>query len=85
MSKKWKLQPQEQDGDYMFSGQPVATANIVRSLTRVEIMQITLDVYDRVKEKNGADYLQVFKDDQGNKIYCIDDRDHWTILFAHEY
>lgn len=70
---KWTLQPQEQEGTYTFSGQPYMTRRVSEELHVLEIIQIHTDLLKRVAEKNGADYLQVFIDeDAGRKIFVID-------------
>jgi len=99
-SGKWILQPQEVEGNYMFSGNMFATSGIVAELTPEEIQHIIFQVKKRVSENNGADYLQVFKKN-GKKIYVIDNlnremistndkeyvsqNNYFTILFAFEY
>lgn len=98
---KWTLQPQEQEGEYMFSGKSYMTRRIAEELHPLEVLQIHKEVQKRVAENNGADYLQVFVDDNDRKIFVIDqlnkrmkednplewveENDYFTILFAEEY
>jgi hypothetical protein len=98
---EWELQPQEQEGEYMFSGTSYMTRGINEALHPLEVVQIVAKVKERVEANNGADYLQVFKDGTGRKIFVIDqlnrkmkaenpaewvkENDIFTILFAEEY
>jgi len=68
----WVIQPQEQDGDYFFNGKYVMTATISNRLSQEEINDIISQTLKRVNENNGADYLQVFTNNQGDKIFFID-------------
>lgn len=68
----WKIQPQEQDGDYYFNGRYLTTATVQNKLSKEEIDSIISQTLKRVKENNGADYLQVFVNEQGDKIFFID-------------
>jgi len=100
-TKKWELQPQEQEGCYMFCGKMYVTRGVNESVPIADIMQMVLEVKQRVSDNNGADYLQVFKSSSEDKIYIldqldrimkdgqpkewIDENDYFTVLFAHEY
>ncbi len=68
----WTLQEEEQAGDYFFSGTIYTTVTIQIELTLAEIGEIIWQVKNRVEERNGADYLQVFKNEKGEKIFFID-------------
>lgn len=95
----WTRQPQEQEGDYWFSGKGLMTAGINADLHQLEIKQILDDLYSFIEEKQGVDYLQVYTSNKGDKIFIIDqlsksmieskrwkeEDNHFTILFAHEY
>jgi len=99
--RRWVLQPQEQEGTYTFSGKSYMTSGINAKLTPYEVLQIHLAVQERVMEKGGADYLQVFKNGSGRKIFVIDnlnqemkknndekfveEHDYFTIMFSEEY
>ncbi len=62
-------------------------------------MEVIVDVKNAVRENLGLDYLQIFKNDVGQKIYVIDQltkeeiasgdfspKDNYaTVLFAEEY
>ena len=97
--QKWQRQPQECDGDYHFDGQIYATCGITEQLPNSDVFQIVSDVRRAVSEQMGLDYLQVFKNGEGEKIYFIDNlsrqqvesgvypkEEHYaTLMFAHEY
>ena len=68
----WTIQEEEQAGDYFFSGRLYTTAGIQRELHVSEIVEIVWQVKKRVREGNGADYLQVFVNEVGEKIFVID-------------
>jgi len=96
---QWTRQPQERDGTYRFSGQFLVTKEVNQTLFPDEILSIYLEIQEAVKENDGLDYLQVFTNEQGQKLYFIDqlneemlasgdhepDHDHCTLLFAYEY
>ena len=100
-TKKWELQPQEQEGIYMFCGKMYVTRGVSESVPMETIMQMVLEVKQRVLDNNGADYLQVFKTSSEEKIFIIDqldiimkdgqpkewidENDYFTVLFSHEY
>lgn len=96
----WTRQPQEQENQkYQFSGQLIVTAGVGQALTKVEIIGIYYDVLKFVEEKGSIDYLQVYIDEKGRKLFFIDQLDsmmlasgeyspednYCTLLFAHEY
>lgn len=95
----WKRQPQERKGNYHFSGQFFATRGVATELTADEILFIHQDIKAFVKEQNGVDYLQVYIDENGRKLYLIDQLDkaqvesgeyapmdnHCTLLWPSEY
>jgi hypothetical protein len=56
----WTRKPQEQEGNYYFSGTFYLTAGVKQALSEEEIKAIYNDVQAFVKEKDGIDYLQVF-------------------------
>jgi hypothetical protein len=100
-TKKWELQPQEQEGKYMFSGKMYVTRGVNESVPIDHIMQMVIEVKQRVIDNDGADYLQVFNNSEGEKIFIIDqldtimkegrpkewldENDCFTVLFSHEY
>ena len=63
------------------------------------VLWIYLDILAYVKEKNGIDYLQVYTNDAGQKLFFIDqlnkemiesgeyeaEHNHSTLMFAKEY
>ncbi len=69
---KWTRQPEECKGKYFFSGHLYVTAGVAIALSAVEILSIFQVVQDWVKQNNGADYLQVFTDEKGRKLFLID-------------
>lgn len=96
---KWEIQPQEQKGTYRFSGRFLVTSGIEAELSPEEIAAIYQQVQQLVKEQNGIDYLVVFKNDKGQKLFFIDqlnkemiesgdyanEHNYCTLLFSHEY
>ncbi len=97
--KKWQRQKQECEGNYYFCGSIYATKGVAESLPEKEIVEIILDVKKAVKENVGLDYLQIFQNDEDQKIYVIDQltkgeiesgnfspKDNYaTVLFPEEY
>ena len=97
---KWVRQPQEQGGDYWFSGQFLVTIGVQNLLVAEEILAIHLDVKALVKEKSGIDYLVTYMhSDTKVKLFFIDqlskgmiesgdylpEYNHCTLLLASEY
>ena len=96
----WTRQPQEQEESYFFSGKFLVTRGIDTELSKEEILSIYENVQQFVQEKDGIDYLQVFTDEQNRKLFFIDqlntemiesgnfnleEDNHCTLMFAHEY
>lgn len=69
--KKWEHLPQEQEGNYMFSGKWLTSREVSEQLHGIEIQHIINDVSKAVEENNGIDYLQVFVNEEGRKVYAI--------------
>jgi len=96
---KWQIQPQEQEGTYYFSGSFLVTNGVKAKLTAEEIRAIYLLIQKLVREQNGIDYLIVFKDGQGDKLFFIDqlnqamiasgdhppEHNYCTLMLASEY
>ena len=96
---QWIRKPQEQEGTYQFSGQLYVTRAVINNLIPEEILAIYLDVKAFVLENNGADYLQVYENEDGDKLLFIDqlnsemiasgefrpEENHCTLLFSSEY
>ena len=94
---KWIHQPQEQDGDYWFDGRIFMTNNIQADIPQIELMGIINHLQTLAKEQEGIDYLQVFKTEEGDKIFIIDqitksqietspkEYHYCTILYPYEY
>lgn len=97
IAEKWTHQPQEQDGDYWFDGQIFMTNNIQADIPEKELIALISYIQKLAIDSKGIDYLQVFTNDEGDKIYIIDqitrkqvpkspkEYHHCTILFDHEY
>lgn len=68
----WKRKPQERDGSYLFSGQFYSTKGVAFELPMDEILFIYQDVRAFAKQKCGIDYLQVYTDEKGRKLFFID-------------
>lgn len=97
--KKWTRQPQEKGGSYFFAGQFYTTKGVATELTVDEIMEIYVDAKNYVWHNDGADYLFMFTDEQGRKLFFIDnlnkemiesgqygpEYDYCTLMFASEY
>lgn len=94
----WKRLPQEKEGqNYFFAGQGYLTQGVDEDIPPAEIVQILADLHAFVQEKQGIDYLQVYEDENGNRLWIIDqvqrhelhehppEHNHFTILFPHEY
>lgn len=95
----WERQPQENEGTYFFSGTFYVTKGVNEELHPQEIAEIYQNVQAFVKEKNGIDYLQVFSNGKGRKLFFIDqlntemiesgqyqkEDNHCTLLWADEY
>ena len=70
---KWIRQPQEQKGDYWFSGKFLVTKGIQRLLTAEEIFGIYQEIQRLVEEQQGIDYLVVFlHSETQQKLFFID-------------
>lgn len=96
---QWIRKPQEQHGNYFFTGNFYVTKGVVQELTIAEIAAIYLDVQKYVQEHNGADYLFVYTGTDGRKLFFIDnlnremmesgfygpEDNYCTLMFAHEY
>lgn len=96
---KWTRQPQEKEGSYFFAGQFYTTKGVATELTVDEIMEIYVNAKMHVWHNDGADYLMVYTDEQGRKLFFIDnlnkemiesgqygpEHDYCTLMFANEY
>lgn len=73
----WQLKQQEQAGTYRFDGAIYVTVAVTKSLAVRELglevlVSMLQQVKDLVQQNNGADYLQVFVSDKGEKLFLID-------------
>lgn len=96
---QWTRKPQEKDGTYLFSGNFYTTRRVYDELSHQEIRAIHADVKAFAQAKQGIDYLQVYEDELGRKLFFIDqlnreminsgnykeEDNHCTLLFASEY
>ena len=69
---KWTRKPQEQKGNYHFSGTFLVTARVDEEIPKSETIAIYEDILRAVQENNGLDYFQVYQDEKGRKLYLID-------------
>jgi hypothetical protein len=95
----WTRQQQEQKGSYFFDGSFYVTKGVKEELTDAEILSIYLNIKQCVKAENGIDYLQVFTDEAGRKLFFIDqlnaehkasggfkeEDNYCTLMFSNEY
>lgn len=79
-----RLLPQEQEGNYTFAGNFVATRNAIEKFGHAVIIAAHIMLLKKVKEKGGLDYLQVFEVD-GERLWLIDDVTHVTCLLPEDY
>ena len=95
---KWKIQPQDQEGTYRFSGRFVATRGVADLLSEAEIMILYWQVRYLVEQNNGIDYLVcIVHEESGQELFFIDqindemkphhpkEHDHCTRLLREEY
>ena len=97
----WERQPQEYDkGDYWFNGTILITKGISTELLEGEIATIVADAINLATQKQGIDYLIVYKHKTtGQKLFFIDqvtkkslqkgdhppEHNYATLMFAEEY
>jgi hypothetical protein len=72
MATNWKRKAQECDGDYHFAGLFVYTSGVQAKIPPEEVDEIYQEIKDLVKQENGIDYLQVFENGKGEKLFFID-------------
>ncbi len=89
---EWIRQPQEKEGTYEFTGFILVTKGVREILSEAEIINIVFDVKKAVWKTGGLDYLQVYKNEAGQKIWLIDQlnkemlqSDDFTELQKEEY
>ena len=82
--KTIKLLPQEQEGDYQFSGNFVSTRAALDKFGEAVIVAAHIMLLKEVKRKGGMDYLQVLEVD-GERLWFIDDISHVTCLLPSDY
>ena len=69
---KWIRQPQEQEGNYHFSGTFYVTRGVQELLSPEEILVIYQEIQKLVKENDGLDYLQTYVAEEEEKLFFID-------------
>ena len=94
----WTRQKQEHENQkYFFNGRGIITSGAQTLLTREEAIRIVEELQRLAIEKGGIDYLQIFKNEKGERIWIIDqldatikkehpkEHDYYTILLPSEY
>ncbi|MDJ0305106.1 hypothetical protein [Dehalobacter sp.] len=83
-----KLLPQECKGSYRFNSPLYVTRGFQEHFKEDTFLLAMTAIQwvgeERVRSKNGADYLQVFEAN-GERFWLIDDVDHVTALLPEEY
>ena len=69
---QWTRQPEEQPGEYFFSGRGVMTQGVAHSLAPEEIAWIVADLKHAVTQHEGLDYLQRYTSNDGRTVWVID-------------
>ncbi|WP_367914592.1 hypothetical protein [Leadbetterella sp. DM7] len=69
---KWIRKAQECEGTYLFKGKMLVSREVHETIPLEEILQIFSDTRKAVTELGGLDYLQVFENENGTKLYFID-------------
>lgn len=95
---QWIRQSQERDDQkYFFNGKCLVTRGVQELLNEEETLKIISELQQLAKEKDGLDYLQVYKNENEQKVWIIDqldekmktehppEHDHFTILLPSEY
>ena len=59
----------------MFSGKLVVSQVVKQTLSSAKISQIIRDLFLRIRENKGVSNIQIFVDEKGRKIVCIDQFD----------
>jgi len=73
MKNKWTQRPPEvKEGDYFFDGNAYITPGVQQKLSFEEITSIILDLQQKAHANNGIDYLQVYVNKHGEKIWIMD-------------
>lgn len=102
MNRKWFHHKTEQlNNGYTFSGKLYVTKIIKEKVPTPELQQILNDIWGRVQEEGGIDYLQIYKSREGKTIFVIDNinqemrkekpeewieaNDYFTVMFSCEY
>jgi hypothetical protein len=95
----WTRLPQEQEGTYQFGGSFYVTQGVLAILTLEEILSIYLEIQALAEKTGGIDYIQVYANEKGDKLFFIDqcnaemmaeesfreEFNHCTLICSHEY
>lgn len=68
----WKRNRQEYHGKYRLASKLYITTKVLEQIPTEEIAWIVHDVKTFVEEQDGIDYLQVYEDENGRKLFFID-------------
>ena len=95
----WTPKSQEKKGTYLFNGAFLATKKVADELPLQEILFLYQDVVIRAHIQGGIDYLQLYENQWGRRLFFIDqlnremlesgefeeDHHHCTLMFEEEY
>ena len=85
-STTWTRKKQETDGDHRFERRAVMTRAFELATTADERVRLFSLLRADVDTHDGLDYLQVFICDQdGRRVWCIDDGAYVTWLLPSDY
>lgn len=94
---RWEHQNPEREGNYWFNGQIFTTNQVQADIPEIELVAIITYLQTLAFERKGIDYLQVFVNEDGDKIFVIDqltkqqvetspkEYHYCTFLYPHEY
>ena len=81
----WKRKSQERNNQkYFFTGKFYFTKGVFETVDFDDIASIYNDIRKFAKERNGCDYLQVYVNENGQKLFFIDQLDK-VMLSSDEY
>lgn len=92
-------EPEHETGDYHFGGTLYLTKGVNETIPVLEVARIVAYIRGQVKQQNGIDYLQVFENEDEDKLFFIDnlsktqiesgdydlEHNYSTLMYAHEY
>ena len=68
----WKHMLQEQPGSYQFSGPLYVTDTVAATIHLEDILSLFLFVREFVEAHGGAEQIQIFESEAGDRLYLID-------------